>query len=105
MFSFAIGASFGIFHIASELGWPWSDFSLAISMQNLACDIGQPIFGAVAERFGDRKAIITGAILYALGLMLSGFATPPGTMQLLEILGFGIAGHRLWRDPRHRGAD
>lgn len=95
MFSFAIRASFGVFQIpiAAEFGWPRSDFSLAIAIQNLAWGIGQPMFGAVAERFGDRKAIITGAILYAAGLVLSGFATTPGTMQLLEILvGFGIAG-------------
>ena len=95
MFSFAIRASFGVFQIpiASEFGWVRSDFSLAIAVQNLAWGIGQPIFGALAERFGDRRAIITGALLYAAGLVLSGFATTPGAMQGYEILvGFGIAG-------------
>ena len=95
LLSFAIRASFGVFQIpiASEFGWPRSDFSLAIAIQNLAWGIGQPMFGAAAERFGDRKAIILGAVLYASGLVLSGYATTPGTMQLLEILvGFGIAG-------------
>ncbi len=95
MLSFALRASFGVFQIpiASEFGWPRSDFSMAIAIQNLAWGIGQPVFGAMAERFGDRKAIILGALLYALGLLLSGFASTPGTMQLLEILvGFGIAG-------------
>ena len=95
MFSFAIRASFGVFQIpiATEFGWVRSDFSLAIAVQNLAWGIGQPIFGALAERFGDRRAIITGALLYAAGLVLSGFATTPGAMQGYEILvGFGIAG-------------
>ena len=95
LLNFAIRASFGVFQIpiAAEFGWPRSDFSLAIAIQNLAWGIGQPMFGAAAERFGDRKAIILGAVLYALGLVLSGYATTPGTMQLLEILvGFGIAG-------------
>ena len=95
LLNFAIRASFGVFQIpiAAEFGWPRSDFSLAIAIQNLAWGIGQPMFGAAAERFGDRKAIIAGALLYALGLVLSAFATTPGTMQLLEILvGFGIAG-------------
>ena len=95
MLSFALRASFGMFQIpiASEFGWPRSDFSMAIAIQNLAWGIGQPVFGAMAERFGDRRAIIVGALLYALGLLLSGFANTPGTMQLLEILvGFGIAG-------------
>ena len=95
MLGFAIRASFGVFQIpiAAEFNWPRADFSMAIAIQNLAWGVGQPIFGALAERFGDRRAIITGAILYALGLVLSSFAVTPGQMQLLEILvGFGIAG-------------
>ncbi|SEM62428.1 Predicted arabinose efflux permease, MFS family [Gemmobacter aquatilis] len=95
LLNFALRASFGVFQlpIANEFGWPRAEFSLAIAIQNLAWGIGQPLFGAVAERFGDRKAIIAGALLYALGLVLSSFAVTPGQMQLLEILvGFGIAG-------------
>jgi MFS family permease len=95
MFSFAIRASFGVFQIpiAEEFGWLRADFSLAIAIQNLAWGIGQPLFGAIAERFGDRKAIIAGALLYAAGLVLSSFAVTPGQHQFLAILvGFGIAG-------------
>jgi MFS family permease len=93
--NFAIRASFGVFQlpIAEEFGWPRADFSLAIAIQNLAWGIGQPIFGAIAERFGDRRAIILGALLYAAGLVLSSFAVTPGQHQLLEVIvGFGIAG-------------
>jgi MFS family permease len=95
MLGFAIRASFGVFQlpIASEFNWLRSDFSLAIAIQNLAWGIGQPIFGALAERFGDRRAIIAGAILYAAGLVLSSYAVTPGAHQFLNILiGFGIAG-------------
>ncbi|WP_136645613.1 MFS transporter [Tabrizicola sp. YIM 78059] len=95
MISFAIRASFGVFQIpiASEFGWLRADFSLAIAIQNLAWGIGQPLFGALAERFGDRKAIVWGAILYAAGLVLSAYAVTPGQHQFLAILvGFGIAG-------------
>ncbi len=95
MFSFAIRASFGVFQIpiASEFNWARSDFSLAIAIQNLAWGFGQPFFGAMAERMGDKRAIILGALLYAAGLSLSAFAHTPAQMQLLEILvGFGIAG-------------
>ncbi len=95
MIGFAIRASFGVFQIpiATEFGWARSEFSLAIAIQNLAWGIGQPIFGALADRFGDRKAIVLGVICYAAGLVLSSFATTPGAHQLLEILvGFGIAG-------------
>ncbi len=93
--SFGIRSSFGVFQlpIANEFGWLRADFSMAIAIQNLAWGVGQPIFGAISERFGDRRAIIAGAMLYALGLVLSSFAVTPGQHQLLEILvGFGIAG-------------
>jgi MFS family permease len=95
MLGFAVRASFGVFQIpiASEFGWARAEFSLAIAIQNLAWGIGQPLFGAMAERFGDRKAIVAGALTYALGLVLSSYAVTPGQHQFLEILvGFGVAG-------------
>ena len=95
MTGFAIRASFGVFQIpiAEEFDWPRAEFSLAIAIQNLAWGFGQPIFGAIAEKLGDRKAIVLGAVMYALGLVLSAGATTPLAAQLTEILvGFGIAG-------------
>ena len=95
MVNFAIRASFGMFQIpiASEFGWLRADFSMAIAIQNLAWGVGQPVFGALAERFGDRRAIVAGAVLYSAGLVLSSLAVTPGQHWLLEILvGFGIAG-------------
>ena len=95
LISFAIRASFGVFQIpiATEFGWARAEFSLAIAIQNLAWGFGQPIFGAVAEKIGDRKSIVIGAITYAFGLALSAYAVTPGQHQVLEIfVGFGIAG-------------
>ncbi|KAB2542104.1 MFS transporter [Salipiger aestuarii] len=93
--SFAIRASFGVFQIpiAEEFGWARTEFSMAIALQNLFWGIGQPLFGAMAEKVGDRKAIILGAIAYAAGLLLSSQSVTPGGMQMSEVLvGFGIAG-------------
>lgn len=95
MVGFAIRASFGVFQIpvAEEFGWPRAEFSLAIAIQNLAWGFGQPLFAAMAEKVGDRKAIVLGALAYAAGLVLSAGATSPLQHQMLEILvGFGIAG-------------
>ncbi|GLQ06910.1 MFS transporter [Sneathiella chinensis] len=95
MTGFSIRASFGVFQIpiAEEFGWLRSEFSLAIAIQNLAWGIGQPLFGALAERFGERLALVLGAVVYALGLVLSSFAVTPEAHQFYEILvGFGIAG-------------
>ncbi|WP_294609647.1 MFS transporter [uncultured Roseovarius sp.] len=95
LISFAIRGSFGVFQIpiATEFNWPRAEFSLAIAIQNLAWGFGQPFFGALAEKLGDRKAIVLGALSYAAGLVLSSFAVTPEAHQFYEILvGFGIAG-------------
>lgn len=93
--SFAIRSAFGVFQIPiqEEFGWLRAEFSLAIAIQNLAWGIGAPLFGAIAERFTDRKAIMLGIALYTVGLLLSAVATTPMQHNLLEMLvGFGIAG-------------
>ncbi|MGB0965935.1 MAG: MFS transporter [Litorivicinus sp.] len=95
LIGFALRAAFGLFQIpiADEFGWLRAEFSLAIAIQNLAWGIGQPIFGAIAEKFGDRKAIVLGVLCYAVGLFFTAYATTPIEMQWLEVLvGFGIAG-------------
>jgi len=95
LISFAIRASFGAFQIpiASEFNWLRTDFSTAIAIQNLAWGIGQPIFGAIAEKLGDRRAIVLGALAYAAGMVLSGLSTTPIEHQLYAwLVGFGVAG-------------
>tara|TARA_B100000686_G_C16716427_1_gene932314 strand:- start:318 stop:1589 length:1272 start_codon:yes stop_codon:yes gene_type:complete len=92
---FAIRASFGVFQIPiqDEFGWPRAEFSLAIAIQNLAWGFGAPLFGAFSEKLGDRKAIVLGAILYSLGLVLTTGAETAFEVQFYEVLvGFGIAG-------------
>jgi MFS family permease len=93
--SFAIRSAFGVFQIpiAEEFGWARAEFSLAIAIQNLAWGIGQPLFGALAEKIGDRRAILLGGVIYAVGLLLSSVSETPFAMQAWEVLvGFGIAG-------------
>ncbi len=93
---FGIRASFGVFQvpIAEEFDWPRSDFSMAIAVQNLAWGIGQPFFGMFAEKYGDRKAIILGACMYAVGLVIASNAgTPFGQVMSSGVLvGLGVAG-------------
>ena len=68
MISFAIRSSFGLFQIpiADEFLWPRAEFSMAIAIQNLAWGVATPFFGALAEKFGDRKAISFGIVLYTV---------------------------------------
>ncbi|WP_171212565.1 MFS transporter [Ruegeria sp. HKCCA5426] len=93
--SFAVRASFGVFQIPieQEFGWLRTDFSMAIAIQNLAWGIGQPIFGAIAEKTGDRRAIVLGALTYAAGMVLSAWSVTPLEHQMYAwLVGFGIAG-------------
>ena len=93
--SFAVRASFGVFQIpiAEEFGWLRTEFSLAIAIQNLAWGIGQPILGAIADKIGDKKAIILGGLFYAAGLVLSAMSTTPLEHQMYAwLVGFGVAG-------------
>ncbi|MBD1147406.1 MFS transporter [Pelagibacterales bacterium SAG-MED31] len=95
LISFAIRSTFGLFQIpiAEEFMWARSEFSMAIAIQNLAWGIGTPIFSAFAEKFGDRKAITLGLVLYSIGVFISSSAVSPEAHQFLNILiGFGIAG-------------
>ena len=96
--TFGIRGSFGVFQIPieSEFHWLRVEFSLAIAIQNLGWGIGAPIFGALGEKFGDKKMIVAGAFCYVIGLVLSTYAQNPLTHQFLElIIGFGIAGTGL----------
>ena len=95
LISFAIRSTFGLFQIpiAEQFMWARSEFSLAIAIQNLAWGIGTPIFSAFAEKFGDRKAVAIGLLLYAIGMLISSTASSPEAHQFLNVLiGFGIAG-------------
>ncbi|MBO6789187.1 MAG: MFS transporter [Dinoroseobacter sp.] len=95
MVGFAIRASFGVFQIpiAEDFSWPRAEFSLAIAIQNLFWGIGQPLFSAIGERFGDRRAIILGSFCYAVGLVFMTLSATPGSMQAVNMLiGFGVAG-------------
>ena len=96
--TFGIRGSFGVFQIPIENEFQWLrvEFSLAIAIQNLGWGIGAPIFGALGEKFGDKKMIVVGAFCYVIGLVLSTYAQNPLTHQFLElIIGFGIAGTGL----------
>lgn len=95
MVSFGIRSAFGVFQIpiAADLGWFRTEYSLAIAIQNLAWGIGQPVFGAIAERFGNRRALMIGALIYFAGMALSAMSISAEAHQFWAVLiGFGVSG-------------
>ena len=69
--------------------WP-AVFGLALAIQNLLWGFGQPIAGAIADRFGSLRVIGVGALLYALGLVTMRYAATPlslgvGSLTILPV--------------------
>ena len=77
--SFGIRCSFVLFQItiADDLNWLRANFSLTLLVQNLCWGMGQQIFHAIIDQFGDRRAIFGGALLYIIGLVFSANSTLP----------------------------
>ena len=71
--------SFGLFLVpmTTDLGWSRESFSLALAIQNIFWGISQPVAGAYADKFGDRKVIAVSAALYAAGLFLISVTSSP----------------------------
>lgn len=69
-----------------DTGWDRSTFGLAMALQNLFWGLGQPIFGATADKFGTGRVLILSGLIYALGLVLMSF----GSSVLWLHLGGGV---------------
>ena len=95
LISFGPRASMGLFQepIINHRGWGSTTFGIALAIQNLAWGIGQPIFGAFADKFGAYKSLAIGGILYALGLVIMGMATTPLWLHIGAgvLVGLGVA--------------
>ncbi|MPT17501.1 MAG: MFS transporter [Pseudomonas sp.] len=87
---------FGLFlpPMSTEFGWGREVFAFAIALQNLIWGLAQPITGALADRFGARKAIVIGGVLYVLGLLCMGMADSPLSLSLSAglLIGIGLSG-------------
>src|SRR4029078_739740 len=79
MLTFGPRSTFGFFlqPMSREFSWGRDVFGLAIAIQNLLCGIGQPISGAIADRFGMLRVMCVGALLYAAGLLMMRYAATP----------------------------
>ncbi len=82
--SLGIRQSFGIFMtpISEHFEAGRSFFSFAIALQNLLFGFFQPFVGMAADKWGGKKIIIGGGIIYALGLLLTATTTDPNMVYL-----------------------
>jgi len=84
--SMGIRHGFGLFNlpITSANGWGRETFALTMALQNLMWGAVQPITGALADRYGAFKIMLSGAVLYAIGLAGMAIST--------DVLNFTMAG-------------
>lgn len=93
--TFGPRSAMGFFQLPmlADTGWSRADFGLAMAIQNLMWGLGQPFFGALADKKGTWRVLALSAILYAAGLLL--MATPQSVWYLHLggglLVGLGIA--------------
>ncbi|WP_298380191.1 MFS transporter [uncultured Bradyrhizobium sp.] len=96
LLSFGPRSSLGFFvqPMGREFAWGRDVFGLAIALQNLLWGLGQPIAGAIADRFGLLRVMIVGALLYAAGLLLMRYSTTTLSLDISAgvLIGFGLSG-------------
>src|SRR5437588_12631839 len=96
LLSFGPRSSLGFFiqPMSREFSWGRDVFGLALALQNLLWGLGQPVAGAIADRFGLLRVIVVGALLYAGGLLVMRYAATPGSPDLGAgvLIGFGLSG-------------
>jgi predicted MFS family arabinose efflux permease len=101
LISFGTRSSFGLFvdPISGPAGFDFGReaFAMALALQNLFWGIGQPIAGALSDKFGPWKVLAGGGVLFSLGLALMSIASDPTgfslTAGILVGLGMSGAGH------------
>jgi MFS family permease len=95
LLAFGPRSAMGFFQlpILQETGWDRSTFGFAMALQNLFWGMGQPFFGAIADRYGTWRVMMTGALLYILGLIVMAYAATPLWLHIGGgiLVGLGIA--------------
>jgi predicted MFS family arabinose efflux permease len=90
--SLGMRPAFGLFMkpLSQDLGLGREVFSLALALQTLLNGLGAPLFGALADRFGVFRIVITGNLFIVLGLALGAFVQGPLGLHLTFGLLVGV---------------
>ena len=96
LITYGLRTSFGLFvePLSEGRGWSREVFALAIAIQNILWGLGQPVAGAVADRYGAARVLAVGGAVYALGVGLMATSTTPLALNLTAgvLVGLGLSG-------------
>ena len=94
--SFGYRAGFGLFMVpmTEARGWGRDVLAMALAIQNLSWGICAILAGALADKYGNLRVLLSGAVLYAIGMMgMSISATEVHIISTAGLLvGAGVAG-------------
>ena len=77
--SFGVRQTYGLLMepVTTAHGWGREVFAFAVAFQSLVWGLSQPIWGAIADRYGAGRVIAFSAAIYAVGLYLMAAASTP----------------------------
>jgi len=79
--------------IADELGWSYTQISLAASLRGLEMGLLAPLIGIFVDRWGPRRLIFSGVIITAAGLILLSVTTSLGMFYgAFALIAIGMSG-------------
>ena len=95
LLTFGPRSAIGFFQlpILETHGWDRSTFALAMAIQNLIWGLGQPVFGAISDKYGTWRVLLFSGLSYASGLYLMSIADTPLMLHIAGgvLIGLGIA--------------
>jgi MFS family permease len=95
LLSFGPRSAMGFFQLPmlADTGWDRTTFGLAMAIQNLFWGLGQPVFGAIADKYGTWKVLALSAFVYSAGLFIMSVAPSPGWFYIGGgvLVGLGVA--------------
>lgn len=91
--SLGVRHGFGLYLVpmSHEFGWSHQVFSLAIAIQNLLWGAVQPFTGALADKYGSKKVVAIGGVLYCVGLLLMSISSEAWLLNMSAGLIIGMA--------------
>ena len=95
LLSFGPRSVMGLFLAPMTEAREWSRelFALSIAIQNIMWGAGQPIAGAIADRYGSARVLAAGGLIYAAGLFIMSWAPTPIWLHVSAgvLIGLGMA--------------
>ncbi len=95
LLSFGPRSALGLFLVpmTEAQGWSREIFALSLAIQNIMWGVGQPVAGAIADKYGTGRVLAGGGLIYAGGLLIMAFAPSPLWLHVSAglMIGLGMA--------------